>query len=189
MGEPVYTIGASEVIIASIRPAKAVAAYLEERNSDLVILPSGFSGRFSLEDTWWAGQLLSYLPITDFGDGAKVAKLLQATMPIEELANGEDGTILQSLGLHGDIEFCLEQDVSSGVIALDKQSGWCSLLQDKRIAAYHPQNGMIGCYIYSGKNFPLLLIVIIKSLNLLGLVGKLPATWKPHKEHFSRSSS
>lgn len=121
---------AEQVVLTSIRSAKAAASYLMEQGDDLdlIIFPAGLHGRFSLEDTWCAGQLLSHLPVTEWGDGAKAAKILFERMPIEELRNGEDATILKKLNSEQDLDYCLAPDTSTGVIIWDAQAGWGRLL-------------------------------------------------------------
>lgn len=121
---------AEQVVLTSIRSAKAAASYLMEQGDDLdlIIFPAGLHGRFSLEDTWCAGQLLSHLPVTEWGDGAKAAKILFERMPIEELRNGEDATILKKLNSEQDLDYCLAPDTSTGVIIWDAQTGWGRLL-------------------------------------------------------------
>lgn len=119
--------GASTVVLASLRSARAVAHYLEAREGDVVFVPAGLAGKFSLEDTWCAGLIMSYLSITSRGDGAKVASLVQAHTSLEELAESAHGRRLQALNLHADLEFCLKCNCSSGVVLWDSKSGWGSL--------------------------------------------------------------
>ena len=119
--------GASEIILASIRSAQAVANYLVSQNREVVFLPAGLHGMFSLEDTWCAGLILSYLPVTEWGDGAKVAQLLQAQIPVAELSQSVHGRRLQSLDLQADLAYCLERNVSSAVVYWDQKTGWGAL--------------------------------------------------------------
>lgn len=121
--------GANQVILASLRSAEAVAQYLQEQGNDLVFIPAGLAGQFSLEDTWCAGLIMSYLPITSYGDGAKVARLVQTNTPLGELKNSAHGLRLQELGLFEDLDFCLECNCSSGVVFWDPKTGWGALGQ------------------------------------------------------------
>lgn len=116
--------GAQEVVLASIRSAQAVAEYAARQGRDLVFFPAGLEGRFSLEDTWCAGLILSYCKGIDFGDGAKTALVLYETMRLEELKNSKHGQRLQALGLNDDLEFCLKPKTSTGVIIWDQETGW-----------------------------------------------------------------
>lgn len=116
--------GAFKVVLASLRSLKAVARYLEQYNRDVIFLPAGLNGKFSLEDTWCAGLILSYLPVTVWGDGAKVARLIQAHTPLSDLIDTAHGRRLQKLGLWEDLQFCLQCDRSPHVVLMDSKSGW-----------------------------------------------------------------
>ena len=119
--------GSQEIVLACLRSAKAVARYVRERGRDVVFLPAGLRGTFSLEDTWCAGLLLSYLQPRELGDGAKTAQLIFEGIPRNELRASAHGQRLQSLALHDDLEFCLDLNTSSGVIVWDQESGWGAL--------------------------------------------------------------
>jgi len=123
--------GAGEVVLACLRSAPAVAAYLRERGRDVVLLPAGLEGKFSLEDTWCAGCLASLLPAEEYGDGAKAALLVYEHTPREELAHSAHGRRLQALGLWEDLRFCLEYGVSPGVVVWDKDTGWGALARER----------------------------------------------------------
>lgn len=116
--------GAKEVLLASIRSAKAVADYARQSGLDLLFFPAGLEGKFSLEDTWCAGLILSYLRGIVLGDGAKTALLLFEAVPLVELKESTHGQRLQALGLHGDLDFCLQKNASHGVIIWDQGTGW-----------------------------------------------------------------
>lgn len=118
---------AKEVVLASLRSANAVAAYVRDCGRDVVIFPAGLEGKFSLEDTWCAGLILADLGAQELGDGARTAKLVCEQIDRHELVNTTHGKRLQNLGLHGDLAFCLELDRSSGVIIWDQASGWGAL--------------------------------------------------------------
>lgn len=120
--------GAEEVLLASLRSAEAVASYVQGRRKDLVFFPAGLEGGFSLEDTWCAGLILSYLDVGEWGDGAKTARLLQMHTPLAELAQSTHGRRLQGLGRQADLDFCLECNRSKGVVLWDQISGWGSLV-------------------------------------------------------------
>ncbi|NMB02396.1 MAG: 2-phosphosulfolactate phosphatase [Firmicutes bacterium] len=118
--------GASQVVLASLRSAKAVAEHIQG-HPDLLFLPAGLRGKFSLEDTWCAGLILSYLQGYELRDGARVAQLVYEQTPLEELRDSEHGKRLQDLNLWDDLDFCLECNVSSGVVVWDQKSGWGTL--------------------------------------------------------------
>jgi len=119
--------GSQEVVLASLRSAEAVAHYVTRQGRDVVFLPAGLAGTYSLEDTWCAGLILSYMPLNELGDGAKTAQLVYEGIPLERLRESTHGERLQNLGLHEDLAFCLELNMSSGVVVWDEKTGWGSL--------------------------------------------------------------
>lgn len=119
--------GSREVVLACLRSAQAVAEYVLEQGNDVILLPAGLKGTFSLEDTWCAGLILSMLQPGELGDGAKSALLIYEGIPREELRKSLHGQRLTSLGLHADLEFCLELNCSSGVVVWNQESGWGGL--------------------------------------------------------------
>lgn len=121
--------GAKKVLLASLRTAKATARFLQEREEPVVFIPAGVEGKFSLEDTWCAGLIISYLPTIRLGDGALTAKLLSEKVPLNKLADGEHGRNLKRLGFHGDLEFCLQCNESSHIIFWDAKSKWGGLME------------------------------------------------------------
>ncbi|HBN95747.1 MAG TPA: hypothetical protein DDZ66_05565 [Firmicutes bacterium] len=116
--------GSQEVVLASLRSARAVASYVQKQGRDVVMFPAGLKGTYSLEDTWCAGLILSDLKPRNLGDGAKTARLVYEGIPLDQLRASAHGERLQSLGLHDDLAFCLELNASSGVIVWDQESGW-----------------------------------------------------------------
>ncbi len=121
--------GARKVLLASLRTAKATAQFLQKCGRDVIFIPAGVEGKFSLEDTWCAGLIISYLPTIELGDGALTAKLLAEHIPLSGLAKSEHGQNLQRLGFYGDLEFCLQCNTSAGIIAWDAKTGWGRLLE------------------------------------------------------------
>ena len=118
---------AAEVVLACLRSADAVAKYVRELGRDVAILPAGLGGTYSLEDTWCAGLIIHSLEAAELGDGAKTALLVYEGIKCDELANTVHGMRLQSLGLHDDLDFCLETNRSSGVVIWDPTTGWGAL--------------------------------------------------------------
>lgn len=115
---------ANHIVLASLRSAQAVATYVMELGGDVVFLPAGLEGRFSLEDAWCAGLILNLLDTSELGDGARTAHLIYKGIPRSELRASAHGQRLQSLDLQEDLEFCLELNSSSGVVIWDPESGW-----------------------------------------------------------------
>ncbi|HOB39990.1 MAG: 2-phosphosulfolactate phosphatase [Limnochordia bacterium] len=118
---------AALVVLACLRSAPAAAAYLADLGQDVVLIPAGLEGRFSLEDTWCAGLIASLLPGAEYGDGAKAALALWAHLPREDLAQSAHGRRLQALGFSADLSYCLECGVSTGVVLWDPETGWGAL--------------------------------------------------------------
>lgn len=119
--------GSAEVVLACLRSAEAVAEYVLAKGRDVIMLPAGLHGSFSLEDTWCAGLILSLLRPSELGDGARSALLVHKGIPREDLKESVHGQRLQSLGLQADLDFCLELSCSSGVVVWDQESGWGAL--------------------------------------------------------------
>ena len=55
--------GADAVVLACLRSAQAVADYLKGQGRDVLFLPAGLEGKFSLEDTWCAGLMAKLLQL------------------------------------------------------------------------------------------------------------------------------
>lgn len=117
-------MGAEHIVLASMRSAKAVVDYIMGFSRDIVFLPAGTDGKFSLEDSWCAGLMLDLLNPQELGDGARTAKLIHAGIHHRELRTSSHGQRMQSLDLHADLEFCLELNASLGVVIWDPKSGW-----------------------------------------------------------------
>lgn len=121
---------AEKVVLASLRSAKAVAEYLNMQNQDVIILPAGLAGTYSLEDTWCAGLILDYLDPLELSDGALAAKLIYGHTSLSDVANSAHGQRLQALDMQADLEFCLQINRSNGVITWDAKTGWGELLKE-----------------------------------------------------------
>lgn len=123
--------GADAVVLACLRSAQAVADYLKGPGGDVLFLPAGLEGKFSLEDTWCAGLMAKLLQAGEYGDGAQAAMLLHEHVPLEELAHSAHGRRLQALGLWDDLHFCLECSVSQGVVLWNQETGWGALARER----------------------------------------------------------
>ena len=115
---------AEEVVVASLRSAEAVARYIKDLGRDVIILAAGSAGRFSLEDVWCAGLILSYLPEAEFEDGALTARALYGEVGLAQVRNSAHGRILQSLGMEEELDFCLRLNESSRGVVWDPKTGW-----------------------------------------------------------------
>ncbi|NLJ80572.1 MAG: 2-phosphosulfolactate phosphatase [Firmicutes bacterium] len=115
---------AKKVVLASIRTARAVAQFLKAEGQEVLFIPAGTGGRFSLEDIWCAGQILSHLPGPSFGDGARAAQAIFEAISLSELENSEHARNLVRLGFQNDLSYCLKKDADSNVVLWDSKSGW-----------------------------------------------------------------
>ena len=118
---------ADQVILASLRSAKAAAQYVRDRGLDCVLVPAGLRGRYSLEDTWCAGYIAREIGASHVSDSVQTALMVSECFAVNDLRHSEHGRVLSGLGLDADLDYCLELDRSSAVILQDKESGWCSL--------------------------------------------------------------
>lgn len=112
---------AQVMLLGCLRNVSATAQFLQAQERDVVLVPAGLGGRFSLEDTWCAGKLASMLS-GQMTDGAKTAVSLAASLPVTELPTSDHGRILQKLGLQKDISFCLDIDAETIVVSVDTNS-------------------------------------------------------------------
>ena len=118
---------ANQVVLASLRNGLTVAQYLAAQNQDVLFVPAGTNGKFSLEDTWCAGLIISALPTARLGDAARMARLLALKVGLQDLAQSEHGLRLTRLGMNADLAYCLECNVSTGLVLWDPFSGWGEL--------------------------------------------------------------
>lgn len=118
------------VILASLRSAKAVAELVKAQQRDCVFVPAGLRGRYSLEDTWCAGYIADQIGVPHVSDSVRAAQLISRHYLIEELRASEHGEVLSGMGLHDDLEYCLELNSTSAIIVQDPKSGWCRLAKD-----------------------------------------------------------
>jgi 2-phosphosulfolactate phosphatase len=109
------SVDAKEVIIASFLNLSAVAAHLTKNSTNVLIVCAGWKGRYSLEDTLFAGALVDKLP-KDFSvncDAALAATRMfsQAKANLLDYLKGSSHVQrLARLNIQKDIEFCLIPD-------------------------------------------------------------------------------
>lgn len=107
---------AKQVIVGAFLNISAIANYLVEQKSDVVLFCAGWRGRFSMEDALFAGALTDMLLQHDFEplfDDTLVTLQLykQSNNDLNEyLSNANHMKRLQRLGNERDIEFCLRRD-------------------------------------------------------------------------------
>lgn len=107
--------GAKEIVIASFLNLSAVARYLRNVKTNVVIVCSGWKGKVNLEDTVFAGALVARLK-DDFSyacDAPIMAERLyqEAKQDLKSfLKDSSHIKRLQRLNIEKDIDFCLTED-------------------------------------------------------------------------------
>jgi 2-phosphosulfolactate phosphatase len=106
---------AAVVWVGALLNLRAVAQLAKVRGADLLILCAGWKGRFSLEDTFFAGALIDLLQdsYTWDDDAALAAHRLytahrEDALTFMQLSNHYQR--LSKLGVHRDMPFCLSED-------------------------------------------------------------------------------
>lgn len=106
---------AHQVIVGSFLNLSAVIDYLKSQNRNVLISCAGWKGKFNLEDTLYAGALVSGLK-DDFESGCDApiaAESLYDTARsnlFEFLSNSSHVNRLRRLNIQKDIDFCLNID-------------------------------------------------------------------------------
>lgn len=127
-GTPVleHATKAKNVFCAALVNISKVAGEVYKQNSDLIIVCSGKSGEFSMEDTICAGMLIELLQSeynisTQLNDAGSLALLLykdnSSDLP-RAVAGGEHGRYLASIGFNEDISFASRVDTIEIIPAL-----------------------------------------------------------------------
>lgn len=113
---------ADQIIIGSFLNLSAVVNFLEEENKNVILLCAGWKDRFNMEDTLFAGAVISKLkenPIfTGLADSSLAALKLYETAQNDLmgfLSNTSHRRRLAKLDLEKDIEYCLSIDRSKKV--------------------------------------------------------------------------
>jgi 2-phosphosulfolactate phosphatase len=114
---------AAEVLMGSFLNISATANYLNQQKTDLLILCAGWKGKFNLEDTLYAGALVSKLETTfqTSCDAAIASKTLyeQNSKDLGSLiAKASHTKRLQNHQIEKDIDFCLQIDKYKIIIYL-----------------------------------------------------------------------
>ncbi|MCB0481800.1 MAG: 2-phosphosulfolactate phosphatase [Flavobacteriales bacterium] len=108
----------NEVVIGSFLNLEAVCTYLKEQNKDVILVCAGWKGRFNLEDSLFAGAVVSKL--MGFGFFPEMSDSSIACKHFYEMASGDlcgflanssHRRRLGTLNLDKDIEYCLQESV------------------------------------------------------------------------------
>lgn len=106
---------AEVIVIGAFLNLQAVADYVRELQLDVLVVCAGWKGKFNLEDTLFAGALVERLRNTFSLD----SDATQASLYLYQIAKQDLLTFLwqsshvrrlEGLGIHEDIEFCLQHD-------------------------------------------------------------------------------
>jgi len=108
---------ADHVIVGSFLNLDAVCRFLKKQNKNVILLCAGWRDRFNLEDSLFAGAVVSQLsqeqPFTALADSSIAAKELYnlAKSDLNQfLINSSHRNRLSRLNLEKDIEYCLQKN-------------------------------------------------------------------------------
>ena len=109
------SLEADEIIIGAFLNLSSVSRFLESRPNDVLLVCAGWKGRVNLEDTLFAGALVSSLESEyDFADDAVLVARSLFELSKENMANLVKGSShakrLSKFNVQRDIEFCLTLD-------------------------------------------------------------------------------
>lgn len=108
---------AKRIFIAAMINAKAVAEKLTEINEDVVIVNAGTNGNFSMDDYICSGyiinEILNIRKNVELTDIAKTANMIYEnnTDIISYVKEATHYSVMRSLGLDNDIEYCIKKDI------------------------------------------------------------------------------
>ncbi|AOR22273.1 2-phosphosulfolactate phosphatase family protein [Clostridium taeniosporum] len=110
-------LSGKKIIIAAMINAEAVAKKLLELNEDIVIVNAGTNGEFSMDDYICGGYIIntilkekSNINLTDI---AKTANIIYENNPgiIEYVKEARHYSVMRSLNLDKDIEYCVKKNI------------------------------------------------------------------------------
>lgn len=116
---------AAQILIGAFLSKTAMINYLAVQNMDVLVLCSGWRGTFNMEDTLYAGALVSGLEgkLHHDSDSALMAKRLYDSARYDMMKYLEDSTHfkrLSRLNSYNDIDFCMTEDLYT-VLAVMKE--------------------------------------------------------------------
>ena len=116
---------AHQVIVGSFINLDAICNYLKSQDKDILLLCAGWKNRFNLEDTLFAGAVVSKLGLDgfEFDDAAYAAEdlYLQAKDDLAGYTSkASHGKRMQRLNLQEDIKFCLNHNLTDTIPVLVK---------------------------------------------------------------------
>ncbi|NME82304.1 2-phosphosulfolactate phosphatase family protein [Clostridium sp. SM-530-WT-3G] len=108
---------AKRIFIAAMINGKAVAEKLAEINEDVVIVNAGTNGNFSMDDYICSGyiinEILKIRKNVELTDIAKTANMIYEsnTDIISYVKEATHYSVMRSLGLDDDINYCIKKDI------------------------------------------------------------------------------
>ena len=108
---------AKRIFIAAMINGKAVAEKLAEINEDVVIVNAGTNGNFSMDDYICSGyiinEILKIRKNVELTDIAKTANMIYEsnTDIISYVKESTHYSVMRSLGLDDDINYCIKKDI------------------------------------------------------------------------------
>lgn len=116
---------AHQVIIGSFLNLNAVSSWLKNQDRDIVLLCAGWKHKFNMEDTLFAGAVVSELlagnMVLEVSDSAIAAEILYDKAKdnmFEFLGNTSHRNRLRSLDIEEDVRFCLTLNTTSVIPVL-----------------------------------------------------------------------
>jgi 2-phosphosulfolactate phosphatase len=114
---------ATQVLIGAFLNKTAMMNYLRYQNRDVLVLCSGWRGTFNMEDTLYAGALVSGLEgiLLHESDSSLMAKRLYESARYDMMKYMEDSTHfkrLSRLNAYNDIEFCMTEDLYTNIAGM-----------------------------------------------------------------------
>ncbi|MCX6352330.1 MAG: 2-phosphosulfolactate phosphatase [Bacteroidetes bacterium] len=108
-------VGADKILIGSFLNISAVCEYLIQHNEDVVLLCSGWKNKANIEDTVFAGAVISRIKeyFSTQSDAALIAEILYKSCEDDLpslLKNTSHSHRLSHLNLEKDIDYCLIPD-------------------------------------------------------------------------------
>lgn len=107
---------AKNIILGAFVNLRSTAEYLKSQQEDVLILCAGWKGKFNLEDSLFAGALVSNLH-PHFGTDCDTSIAMRALYEGNEhrmrifMGQASHAKRLQNHNIEADIDFCLSQDI------------------------------------------------------------------------------
>ncbi len=118
------SLGASRIVVGSFMNLTALSDWLGSQEKDVLLLCAGWKDKFNLEDTVFAGAVISKLGSAGYKpDDAAIAAedMYQAARHHHQGYNQKNTHTerLKKLGIEEDIRFCLSVDICTSIPVLE----------------------------------------------------------------------